>query len=114
MQGAGNDAVTGLAAPLAAAVAALEETTDSLLATGAESPAAAMAVAFDYLMLVGDVAGFWQMARAALAAQAALDAGTEPPGFYRAKLGTARASTPTRCCRRRRRMPGWWPTASRP
>jgi hypothetical protein len=43
-----------------------------------------------YLELWGIVAGGWQMARAALAAQRHLDAGEGDAAFYRAKIKTAR------------------------
>jgi hypothetical protein len=43
------------------------------------------------LRLFGIVTGGWQMARAALAAHTALGAGhNEDPGFYEAKVATAR------------------------
>jgi len=50
---------------------------------------AASAGAVPFLMLLGVVAGGWQMARAALVAQTKIDAGDADP-FYPAKIGTAR------------------------
>ena len=46
--------------------------------------------AFNMLMLMGTVAGGWQMGRAALRARQALDRGEDGDGFYRTKLTTAR------------------------
>jgi butyryl-CoA dehydrogenase len=43
-----------------------------------------------FLKLMGIVCGGWQMARAALAAQAALDRGAGDARFLKAKIATAR------------------------
>jgi hypothetical protein len=40
-------------------------------------------------MLVGTVAGGWQMARAALVATSRIAAGEDDAGFYKAKIATA-------------------------
>jgi acyl-CoA dehydrogenase len=49
---------------------------------------AALAASVSYLMLTGYVCGGWQMARAALAAQAGLASGGDE-AFCRAKIATA-------------------------
>ncbi len=51
-------------------------------------PAAALAGSFQYMMLAGYVCGGWQLARAAVRAQAALGA-TPSDGFMQAKITTA-------------------------
>jgi alkylation response protein AidB-like acyl-CoA dehydrogenase len=82
----------GLAAiriALAAGIDAVEEATAWLVATYPGDPKAASASAVPYLKLFGIVAGGWQMARAALFAQARLDAGQGDAAFCRAKLATA-------------------------
>jgi len=45
--------------------------------------------AVPFLRLMGCVSGGWQLARAALVAQAKIDGGDQDP-FYAAKIGTAR------------------------
>ncbi|HPE72981.1 MAG TPA: acyl-CoA dehydrogenase, partial [Candidatus Competibacter sp.] len=74
---------------LTAGVQALEQATQWALQTFNQDPNAAAAASGNYLMLTGYVCGGWQMARAALAAKAKLDAG-EDPAFYGAKLATVR------------------------
>jgi alkylation response protein AidB-like acyl-CoA dehydrogenase len=75
---------------LADGVGALTEATDWLLETYPHNAKAAAAGSVPYLKLWGTVAGGWQMARAALVAKRALDAGAEEHDFYRAKMATAR------------------------
>jgi 3-(methylthio)propanoyl-CoA dehydrogenase len=53
------------------------------------SPNAVFAGSVPYLMLAGTVVAGWQMARALVAAEDSLAAGTDP-GFMRAKIATAR------------------------
>ena len=48
------------------------------------------AVSFNFLMLMGTVAGGWQLARAAVAAADHLNDGAEDREFYAAKIITAR------------------------
>ncbi|MBP6709246.1 MAG: acyl-CoA dehydrogenase C-terminal domain-containing protein, partial [Candidatus Accumulibacter sp.] len=60
-----------------------------LVATYGTDVRAASAGAVPFLMLLGTVAGGWQMARAALIAQARIDAGDDDP-FYAAKIVTSR------------------------
>ncbi|MEF8714959.1 MAG: acyl-CoA dehydrogenase C-terminal domain-containing protein [Accumulibacter sp.] len=72
-----------------AGVDALAAAGEWLVATYGVDVRAASASAVPFLMLLGIVAGGWQMARAALIAQAKIDAGDRDP-FYSAKIITAR------------------------
>lgn len=65
----------------------LETATDTLLEAGRD---AAMANAFNYLMLCGTVFGGWYAARIADVAKKALDNGTDEPDFYEARQACAR------------------------
>jgi len=56
----------------------------------ADSPDTPGAVSVNFLMLLGTVAGGWQLARAASVAVEQLDAGAEDQSFYQAKIVTAR------------------------
>jgi len=71
-------------------VKALNEATDWIVATYSSDVKAASAGAVPFLQLFGVVAGGWQMARAALTAQAKLAAGNGEAPFYEAKIATAR------------------------
>ncbi len=71
-------------------IAMLADASEDLLARYRAKPAAALAGAVPYLRLAGLVTGGWLMAKGALAAMRALEAGTGDPGFYRAKLKSAR------------------------
>jgi len=55
-----------------------------------DQPSTVEASAFDFLMLAGYVVGAWVMARAAIAARAAVHGSDEPGQFYLNKLVTAR------------------------
>ena len=68
----------------------LRHTTDWLIATAQHDNDLALASATTYLALFGTVAGGWQMARQALAAQTRLEAGDARGGFFEAKIATAR------------------------
>jgi acyl-CoA dehydrogenase len=73
------------------AIAMLERAVAWVTDVSATDPRAVAAGAVPFLKLFGVVAGGWQMARAAGIAQARLAAGdNSDPGFYRAKLATAR------------------------
>ena len=86
----GNDFVA-IRAGLSDAIALLEQVIAWVVATYPADPRAVLAGAVPLLHLFGIVAGGWQSARAAVAAAAHLSAGdNEEPGFYRAKIGTAR------------------------
>lgn len=73
----------------AAAVNALSQAGEWMVASYPADARSAAAGAVPFLMLFGSVAGGWQMARAALAAQARIDAG-DSDAFYPAKISTAR------------------------
>jgi hypothetical protein len=79
-----------IAAALSDAVGNVRSALAWLLAHHAENPANAGAVSYSMLMLLGTVAGGWQMARAAEVAQGALDAGTADRDFCAGKVQTAR------------------------
>jgi alkylation response protein AidB-like acyl-CoA dehydrogenase len=72
-----------------AAIDALAKAGDWIVATYAADVRAASAGAVPFLRLMGVVTGGWQMARAALIAQAKIDAGDNDP-FYSAKIITTR------------------------
>jgi len=74
-----------IAGNLAVAAEALEKSTVWVLDNWASNPGAALAASVNYLMLVGYVAGGWQMARAALAAAAS----ETHDDFLRGKITTA-------------------------
>jgi 3-(methylthio)propanoyl-CoA dehydrogenase len=71
-------------------VKALTEATGWIVATYSSDVKAASAGAVPFLQLFGIVAGGWQMARAALIAQAKLAAGDDEAPFYKAKIATSR------------------------
>jgi acyl-CoA dehydrogenase len=78
-------------AALAAATDLLERAVGWVVDSSASDPRAVAAGAVPFLKLFGVVAGGWQMGRAAHIAEMRLAAGdNEDPGFYRAKLATAR------------------------
>jgi acyl-CoA dehydrogenase len=73
------------------AVALLERAVAWVVETSGTQPREVAAGAVPFLKLFGVVAGGWQMGRAAHIAQTRLAAGdNSDPGFYRAKLATAR------------------------
>jgi alkylation response protein AidB-like acyl-CoA dehydrogenase len=84
----GNADVKAIRAALAAGAAAVGESIDYIVATAGKDVMAAFAGAVPFLKLMGIVAGGWQMARAALAAERNLGAGDK--AFHQAKLATAR------------------------
>ena len=85
---------------LAAGVQAVADCVDFIVANAGKDVKGVFAGAVPFLKLMGIVAGGWQMARAALAAEKSMGAGDK--SFLQAKIITAR-STPSTCwCRRRR------------
>jgi len=74
---------------LAAGSKALEEVVDFVVANAKVDIRAVYAGSVPYLKLAGTVLAGWNMARAALAAQAKIAAGDTDP-FYTAKIATAR------------------------
>ena len=85
-----NADIAELRQALAKGAAAVGEAVDWLLATFGRDIKAASAGAVPFLRLMGIVAGGWQMARAALAAEAKLAAREGDQAFYAAKISTAR------------------------
>ncbi|MEW5863431.1 MAG: acyl-CoA dehydrogenase [Pseudomonadota bacterium] len=85
-----SEEAKALRAALAEGAKAVEGCVDFILAKAQAEPAAAFAGAVPFLKLMGVVAGGWQMARAALAAERRLAAGEGDASFLRAKLATAR------------------------
>jgi acyl-CoA dehydrogenase len=86
----GSEALVAIGARLREGVAALEQGVQFVVSTYGADVRRASVGAVPFLELFGVVAGGWQMARAALAAQRRLAAGDGEAGFYRAKVSTAR------------------------
>ncbi|MEI7703671.1 MAG: acyl-CoA dehydrogenase C-terminal domain-containing protein [Deltaproteobacteria bacterium] len=89
LEKAGSADLSSIAATLREAVAALEAAVQFVLTTFGTDVRRAAVGAGPFLMLFGTVAGGWQMARSALAAQRQIALG-HGDGFYRAKIATAR------------------------
>ena len=85
-----NADIRALRAQLAAGAAAVGEAVDFILAKAGTDPRVVFAGAVPFLKLMGIVAGGWQMARAALAAERRLASGAGDKPFYEAKIATAR------------------------
>ena len=85
----GSAAALAVRTQLAAARAAFVQVVDSIAANGKRDPNAAFAGSVPYLMLAGNLAAGWQLARSLLAAQALLAQG-EDIDFMQAKITTAR------------------------
>jgi len=81
-----NAEVKALRAQLAQGVQAVSDCVNFIVES--KDPRAIFAGAVPFLKLMGIVAGGWQMARAALAAEKGLNSGD--PGFLQAKIATAR------------------------
>jgi alkylation response protein AidB-like acyl-CoA dehydrogenase len=79
-----------LRARLDAGRTAAAECVDWIVATYGNDVKAVHAGAVPFLRLMGSLCGGWQMARAALAAQAELAKGATDTGFLKAKIATAR------------------------
>jgi hypothetical protein len=75
---------------LTAALDVFERTTAWLLGRGLSDPVDALAGATPYLRMFGTVTGGYLLARAALAAQAQIDAGAADDGFLDARIVSAR------------------------
>ena len=86
----GNPDVQALRGRLSAAVQAVSESVDFILANAGKDPNTAFAGAVPFLKLMGITAGGWQMARAALIAEKKLSARDGDRDFYAAKISTAR------------------------
>ena len=88
LQASAHDALKALAAPLAQANANLREVVAFVLANVKTAPNNVFAGSVLYLKLAGLVVSAWHSARAALAAQAQLDAGSGDGDYARGKLVT--------------------------
>jgi hypothetical protein len=85
-----GDDFVAIRSRLAAAAKAAGESVDWIVATYGTDAKAAHAGAVPFLKLMGIVCGGWQMARAAVAAQAQLARREGDAAFLNAKIGTAR------------------------
>jgi 3-(methylthio)propanoyl-CoA dehydrogenase len=86
----GTAAFAAIGKSLAAATTALEQAVAYIVANYAGNVQATLVGAVPFLQLFGTVAGGWQLARGALAAQRLLDAGNPDTAFLKAKIVTAR------------------------
>jgi alkylation response protein AidB-like acyl-CoA dehydrogenase len=84
----GNADIQSIRASLATGAAAVGDAVDYIVANAGKDVMAAFAGAVPFLKLMGIVAGGWQMARAALAAEKNLGSGDK--AFHQAKIATAR------------------------
>jgi hypothetical protein len=84
----GHADIKALRAQLAQGAQAVSDCVNFIVET--KDPRAAFAGAVPFLKLMGIVAGGWQMARAALAAERKLSAKDADKSFYQAKIATAR------------------------
>ena len=89
LQASAHDALKALAAPLAQANAKLREVVAFVLANVKTAPNNVFAGSVLYLKLAGLVVSAWHSARAALAAQAQLDAGNNDTVFLNSKVQTS-------------------------
>ena len=89
LQASAHDALKALAAPLAQANANLREVVAFVLANVKTAPNNVFAGSVLYLKLAGLVVSAWHSARAALAAQAQLDAGNNDTVFLNSKVQTS-------------------------
>jgi acyl-CoA dehydrogenase len=86
-----NPDIEALRGALDRGVVCVSDCVDFILGTMGGNADAAYAGAVPFLKLMGIVAGGWQMARAALAAERALEAGSNTDDlFHQAKIATAR------------------------
>ncbi len=89
LQASAHDALKALAQPLAQANATLREVVAFVLANVKTAPNNVFAGSVLYLKLAGLVVSAWHSARAALAAQAQLDAGNNDTVFLNSKVQTS-------------------------
>jgi 3-(methylsulfanyl)propanoyl-CoA dehydrogenase len=90
LEAARSETLSPVAARLREGVTALEQAVQFVVASYGPDVRKVSVGAVPFLELFGTVAGGWQTARAALAAQKRLAAGEGEASFYRAKLATAR------------------------
>jgi hypothetical protein len=84
----GNADVQAIRGALAAGASAVAQSVDYIVANASKDIMSTFAGAVPFLKLMGVVAGGWQMARAALAAERQMNAGDK--SFLEAKIATAR------------------------
>jgi 3-(methylthio)propanoyl-CoA dehydrogenase len=89
LQRSGSDAAKAMQRSLKAARQGFLDVVDFVAGRTKAQPNEVFAGSVPYLMLAGNVVSGWQMARALLAAEKHLAAGTDPE-FMRAKIATAR------------------------
>jgi len=87
---AAGDDFSAIRSRLAAGAAAVGQCVDWIVERSEQDPRAVHAGAVPFLELMGIVAGGWQLARGALAAQRKLARGEGDAVFLKAKIGTAR------------------------
>jgi hypothetical protein len=87
---AAGDDLAAIRKRFAAAIDAFAETVDWIVATNGSDIKAVYAGAVPFLKMTGITCGGWQMARAALVAEAQLKAGKGDAEFLKAKITTAR------------------------
>ncbi len=85
----GSDAAKAVGKRLGDARAAFLAVVEHLLSIGKSEPNAAFGAGVPYLMLAGNLVSGWQLARALLAAEAAMERGNDAE-FMTAKIATAR------------------------
>ena len=85
-----NDALADFTTPLKAASKDLQAAGMFFMQHGMKDPNAALAGSNDFMHLFGHTCLGYMWARMAVAAQAALDGGTDDPAFHQAKLATGR------------------------
>ncbi len=85
-----REGVAQIGERLAEAAAALEASTDWLLAMAKPDPEAVLAGAAPYLKQFGDVAGGYYLTRGALAAAFAANEGGDDKGYFEAKIAIAK------------------------
>ncbi|EXJ09907.1 hypothetical protein D791_03235 [Nitrincola nitratireducens] len=86
---AAGGAFSALAAQLEAAVVAVEQARDVLLSGSAEDPQLPGAIAYNFMMLLGTVAGAWELLRQAESAAELQSQGEDDP-YLAAKQVTTR------------------------
>jgi len=86
----GNADIQALRGRLSAAVQAVSDCVNYIVANAGTDPNAAFAGAVPFLKLMGITAGGWQLARAALISESKINKKEGDQSFYRAKIATAR------------------------
>ncbi|RVU83747.1 acyl-CoA dehydrogenase [Leucothrix sargassi] len=87
--GHSNAQIATMAAQFTDALDAFEDATQYLLENGSQDPNIAASGAFNYMMCMGVMTGGWLMTKSAIAAQTAIDGGSQD-AFYTSKVSTAR------------------------